>query len=158
MPRQRLWRPGILVASYVFYAAADWHYAFLLAGSTVVNQGAATVIARCGSSRIRRATLITAVSANLASLAVFKYLDFFAASLNNSLGLSLGLLHIALPVGVSFFTFQAISYVADVHRGRAPLARPLDYAIYASFFPHLVAGPIVRATEFIPQLAGPRDA
>ena len=157
MPRQRLWRPFILAASYLFYAAADWHYAFLLAGSTVLNQAAATVIARTDSPKIRKAALTGAIALDLGALAVFKYLDFFAASVNSFLGLSVTLLHIALPVGISFFTFQAISYVVDVHRGKAPLAAPLDYAVYAAFFPHLIAGPIVRATEFVPQLAGPRD-
>jgi len=157
MPRQRLWRPFILVASYYFYAAADWHYVFLLAGSTVVNQAAATVITRQSSVKVRKAVLIAATALDLGTLGVFKYLDFFSDSLSASLGLSLGLLHLVLPVGVSFYTFQAISYVVDVYRGRTPLAGPLDYAIYASFFPHLVAGPIVRASEFVPQLSGPRD-
>ncbi|GAA1997721.1 MBOAT family O-acyltransferase [Catenulispora subtropica] len=157
MPRQRLWRPFILAASYYFYMAADWHYAFLLAGSTVVNQAAATAITRQDSSKVRKTVLFSAIGLDLGALGVFKYLDFFSDSVSRSLGLSLGLLHLALPVGVSFYTFQAISYVVDVHRGRTPLARPLDYAIYASFFPHLVAGPIVRASEFVPQLAGPRD-
>ncbi|MBS2534701.1 MBOAT family protein [Catenulispora sp. NF23] len=157
MPRRRLWRPFILAASYYFYAAADWHYVLLLAGSTVVNQLAATVITRQSSKKVRRAALITAITLDLGALGVFKYLDFFSESINSSLGLSLGLLHLVLPVGVSFYTFQAISYVVDVHRGRTRLANPLDYAVYASFFPHLVAGPIVRASEFIPQLATPRD-
>lgn len=158
MPRQRLWRPFILAASYYFYAAADWHYVFLLAGSTVVNQAAATVITRQPSAKVRKAVLTAAITLDLGTLGVFKYLDFFSDSLSSSLGLSLGLLHLVLPVGVSFYTFQAISYVVDVHRGRTPLAKPLDYAIYASFFPHLVAGPIVRASEFVPQLSGPRDS
>jgi alginate O-acetyltransferase complex protein AlgI len=157
MPRQRLWRPFILAVSYVFYAAVDWRFAFLLAGSTVLNQSAATVIVRSSSARARKGVLVGAITADLGSLAVFKYLDFFAASVNGVLGVSMQLLHLALPVGVSFYTFQAISYVVDVHRGRAPLAKALDYAIYSSFFAHLVAGPIVRATEFVPQLAGPRD-
>ncbi|MBW8803511.1 MAG: MBOAT family protein [Catenulisporales bacterium] len=157
MPRRLLWRPFILAASYYFYAAADWRYAFLLAGSTIVNQTAATVIAHHGKDKLCKAVLIAAISLDLGALGVFKYLDFFSDSVSSSLGLSLGLLHLVLPVGVSFYTFQAISYVVDVHRRRTPLAKPLDYAIYASFFPHLVAGPIVRASEFVPQLAGPRD-
>ena len=157
MSRQRLWRPFILAASYYFYAATDWHYVFLLAGSTVVNQYAATVITRQPSEKVRKAALVGAIGLDLGALGVFKYLDFFSESVNSSLGLSLGLLHLVLPVGVSFYTFQAISYVVDVRRGRTPLAKHLDYAIYASFFPHLVAGPIVRASEFVPQLSGPRD-
>ncbi|MFD0638008.1 MBOAT family O-acyltransferase [Catenulispora yoronensis] len=157
MPRQRLWRPFILAASYYFYAAAGWQYVFLLAGSTAVNQTAATLITRQDSEKVRRAVLVGAIGLNLGALGFFKYLDFFSDTVSNSLGLSLGLLHLVLPIGVSFYTFQAISYVVDVYRGRTPLARPLDYAIYACFFPHLVAGPIVRASEFVPQLDGPRD-
>jgi D-alanyl-lipoteichoic acid acyltransferase DltB (MBOAT superfamily) len=157
MPRRRWWRPFILIASYYFYAATDWHYVLLLAGSTVVNQLAATVITRRAAPKVRKAALITAIILDLGALGAFKYLDFFSDSISSSLGISLGLLHWVLPVGVSFYTFQAISYVVDVYRGRTPLAKPLDYAIYASFFPHLVAGPIVRASEFIPQLTSPRD-
>ena len=74
-----------------------------------------------------------------------------------ALGLPLPLLTIALPIGISFFTFQAITYVVDVKRGDAEPASLIDAAIYLSFFPHLVAGPIVRASEFLPQLKAPRD-
>jgi D-alanyl-lipoteichoic acid acyltransferase DltB (MBOAT superfamily) len=159
MPRQRLWRPFILVASYVFYAAAGWQYIFLLAGSTAVNQAAATYVSREGTPpRRRKAATVATVALDLGALGFFKYFDFFSDTLNQSLGLSLPLLNLLLPIGISFFTFQAISYVVDVYRGRTPLAKLFDYAIYAAFFPHLVAGPIVRASEFVPQLAGPRAA
>ena len=122
MPHQRLWRPFILAASYYFYAAADWHYAFLLAGSTIVNQTAAAVIARQGNAKLRKAVLVATISLDLGALGVFKYLDFFSDSVSSSLGLSLGLLHLVLPVGLSFYTFQAISYIVDVHRRRTPPA------------------------------------
>ncbi len=162
MPHQRAWRRFILAASYFFYACADWRFVILLIASTVVNQVAATASSRAPAAQVRRAALTVAIVFDLGILAVFKYFDFFIGSVNQMLGViglgaPLQLLDIAMPVGVSFYTFQAISYVADVYRGRCPLARPLDYAIYASFFPHLVAGPIVRPGEFIPQLAGPRD-
>ena len=162
MPHQRAWRRFILAASYFFYGCADWRFVILLIASTVVNQVAATASARAPADQVRKAALTVAIVFDLGILAMFKYFDFFIGSANQTLGViglgaPLQLLHIALPVGVSFYTFQAISYVADVYRGRCPLARPLDYAIYASFFPHLVAGPIVRPGEFIPQLAGPRD-
>jgi alginate O-acetyltransferase complex protein AlgI len=93
---------------------------------------------------------------------VFKYYGFFAQGLARllgdlGLGMPLPLLSIALPVGVSFFTFQAISYVVDVKRRLVAPAALIDAAVYLSFFPHLVAGPIVRAREFLPQLAAPRD-
>ena len=162
MAHQRAWRRFILAASYFFYGCADWRFVILLIASTVVNQVAATASSRAPAAQVRRAALTVAIVFDLAILAVFKYFDFFIGSVNQTLGViglgaPLQLLHIALPVGVSFYTFQAISYVADVYRGRCALARPLDYAIYSSFFPHLVAGPIVRPGEFIPQLAGPRD-
>jgi D-alanyl-lipoteichoic acid acyltransferase DltB (MBOAT superfamily) len=93
---------------------------------------------------------------------VFKYYGFFATQLNDALdtvglGLSAPLVAIAIPLGVSFFTFQAISYTVDVYRGRIESGSTIDVALYLSFFPHVVAGPIVRAREFLPQLASPRD-
>jgi D-alanyl-lipoteichoic acid acyltransferase DltB (MBOAT superfamily) len=102
------------------------------------------------------------VAGNLLTLGVFKYYSFFAQAVARvleslSLGVPFPLLTIALPVGISFFTFQAISYTVDVKRGLIEPATLLDTAIYLSFFPHLVAGPIVRAREFLPQLATPRD-
>ena len=99
---------------------------------------------------------------DLLVLAVFKYYassppTWATCSTRSGLGMPLPLLTIALPVGISFFTFQAISYVVDVKRGDAEPASLIDAAVYLSFFPHLVAGPIVRAREFLPQLRAPRD-
>jgi hypothetical protein len=162
MPTPKYWKPFIFAASLAFYAAADWRWVFLLLASIVGNQAAATLISRMARGPGRKAVLITALVGNLALLGVFKYLGFFVDSVT-SLVAAFGfegeqqVLELALPVGISFFTFQAISYVVDVYRGRAPLATPIDTAVYLSFFPHLVAGPIVRATEFIPQLATPRS-
>ena len=162
MPTPKYWKPFIFAASLAFYAAADWHWVFLLLVSIVGNQAAATVISRMARGPGRKAMLIAAVTGNLVLLGAFKYLGFFVDSVT-SLMSAFGfqgeqqVLELALPVGISFFTFQAISYVVDVYRGRAPLAKPIDTAVYLSFFPHLVAGPIVRATEFIPQLATPRS-
>ena len=162
MPTPKYWKPFIFAASLAFYAAADWRWVFLLLASIVGNQAAATVISRMARAPGRKAVLIAAVSGNLLLLGVFKYLGFFVDSVNGLVS-AFGfegeqqVLELALPVGISFFTFQAISYVVDVYRGRAPLAKPIDTAVYLSFFPHLVAGPIVRATEFIPQLATPRS-
>src|SRR5207248_2353819 len=134
----------------------------LLAFSTLWNQTAATLIGRQPEGRVRRWMLGVAVGGNLALLGWFKYFDFFVNSVNEVLdriGLNapLPLLQVALPIGISFFTFQAISYVVDVYKGLIAPARPLDFAIYEAFFPHLVAGPIVRAREFLPQLVAPRD-
>lgn len=108
--------------------------------------------------KIRQITLAVAVIFNLALLAVFKYFDFFISSFQDllesfGLGANLPLLRVVLPVGISFFTFQALSYVIDIYRRKIPAAGLLDFAVFLAFFPQLVAGPIVRASEFLPQLA-----
>jgi D-alanyl-lipoteichoic acid acyltransferase DltB (MBOAT superfamily) len=162
MSRPRLWKPFIIVASYIFYAAASWRFCILLAGITLGNQAAARLIDRTQDERRRKLILGGAVALDLAVLAAFKYYGFFVQSLAHGLddvglGLPLPLLAIALPVGVSFFTFQAISYVVDVKRRVVRPSSLVDVAVYLSFFPHLVAGPIVRAKEFLPQLEAPRD-
>ena len=162
MPHPRAWKPFILVASYVFYGAASAGYALLLAAITLANQAAAILIARARTERGRKQVVAAIVAVDLGVLGLFKYYGFFAdeigASLDSiGLGMPLPLLELALPIGLSFITFQAISYVVDVKRGLLPPASTIDFALYLSFFPHVVAGPIVRAREFIPQLATPRN-
>ncbi len=162
MSRPWLWKPFIVVASYIFYGAASWKFCLLLAGITLGNQLAAKLIAAAPSERRKKAILAAAVTLDLTTLAVFKYYGFFVQDFADALrqvhlGAPLPLLTIALPVGVSFFTFQAISYVVDVKRELVEPGSTIDVAIYLSFFPHLIAGPIVRAREFLPQLASPRD-
>ncbi len=164
MPRPHAWKPVLLVVSYAFYAAADWKFCLLLGGITVGNQIAARAIERVGGGETLagRAICAGAVTGDLAVLGIFKYYSFFVDEINGTLataglGLPLPLATIALPIGVSFFTFQAISYVVDVKRGTIAPAPLLDVGLYLSFFPHLVAGPIVRAREFLPQLEKPRD-
>jgi alginate O-acetyltransferase complex protein AlgI len=162
MPKQRLWKPFIVLASYVFYAAADPRFCILLAAVTLLNQAAAKAIHASEDERRRKWITDVAVALDLGLLAVFKYYGFFAQNVDdllNTWGLSptAPLLSIVLPVGISFFTFQAISYTVDVKRRLVEPASTIDVAIYLSFFPHLVAGPIVRAREFIPQLQGARD-
>src|SRR3954453_10225497 len=162
MPRPTFWKPFILVASYIFYAYANWKFCLLLGGITLGNQAAAKLIGRTEDARRRKAITATAVTLDLAVLGVFKYYGFFVQDIGDvldaiHLGLPIPLLTILLPVGVSFFTFQAISYTVDVYRRLIPPASTIDVAISLSFFSHLVAGPIVRAREFLPQLASPRD-
>lgn len=156
------WRAFMLVASYVFYGWWDWRFCFLLAGSTIVNHAAATALARMHGQRGRRIVLTLALAANLGVLGWFKYYGFLVSSVANALraiGLpaDLPLLQIVLPVGISFFTFQAISYVMDVYRGDLRAYPLVDFAVYLSFFPQLVAGPIVRGGELIPQLRRRQD-
>ncbi len=162
MPNPALWKPFMLAVSLFFYGFTDWRWVFLLLAAIMVNQVAATVVWRAVRPATRKAAMVTAVAVDLALLGVFKYYGFFVDSMASvldrvNLGLPLPLLSVALPIGISFFTFQGISYVVDVYRGDYPLASPIDVAVYLSFFPHVVAGPIVRAREFIPQLATPRD-
>jgi alginate O-acetyltransferase complex protein AlgI len=162
MPHVHRWRPFIIAASYVFYAWWDWRFVFLLAGCTVWNQLFAVRISRAGVQAQRKALLTLALAGNVAVLAYFKYYDFFVSSSDNLLsvvGLSapLELRSVVLPVGISFYTFMAISYVVDTYRGEIVPTTLEKFAAYLSFFPHLVAGPIVRPGELIPQLDKPRD-
>ena len=162
MPRPQIWKPFILAASYVFYAAASPKFCLLLAGITLANQAGAQIVHRTESERRRKLVVGITVALDLAVLGVFKYYGFFSQEINAlleraHLGLPVPLAAIALPVGISFITFQAISYTVDVHRRLLPPAKTIDVGLYLSFFPHLVAGPIVRAREFLPQLASPRD-
>ncbi|WP_419927068.1 MBOAT family O-acyltransferase [Candidatus Poriferisocius sp.] len=146
------WKLFLLGASYWFYAAWDARFVLLLVGMTLGNAIAAAINVRAGREWVRKAAVAGGVTLSLGVLAFFKYYDFFTDSLDRNLGISSPALDIVLPVGVSFFTFQAISYIVDLHRGRTEEATLLDFAVYLSFFPQLVAGPIVRATEFLPQL------
>lgn len=157
------WKQFMLVASYVFYGYWDWRFLALLAASTVTNEVLAVAIARSSGDRRRVSRLVAGgVAANLVTLGFFKYYGFFVTSLVNalhpfSLDPPLPLLQLVLPIGISFFTFQAISYLVDVSRHRVAPAPLLDFALYLSFFPHLVAGPVVRASEFLPQVRRTRD-
>ena len=162
MPHPRVWKPFILASSYLFYAAASPRYALLLAGVTLANQAGALLVERSEDERRRRLIMAATVAVDLGALGLFKYYGFFAGEIGSfldslGLGMPLPLLTLALPIGLSFITFQAISYVVDVKRGLLRPASTLDFALYLSFFPHVVAGPIVRAREFIPQLASPRN-
>lgn len=150
------WKVLILAASAVFYGYWDWRFLGLLATLIMVNEIVAVAVHRSRDQVQRRRLTAAAVVFDLALLGVFKYYGFFVASLEDSFGWEGPALDIVLPVGISFFTFQAISYVVDVKRGEATPAPLLDFAVYLSFFPQLVAGPIVRATEFLPELRAGR--
>ena len=149
------WKLFVLGASYWFYAAWDRRFVLLLVAMTLVNAAAARMNRRFTRPAARRAAVAAGVAFDLGVLAFFKYYGFFTQSLESSFGISSPALSIVLPIGISFFTFQAISYVVDVHRGDTSPAPLLDFAVYLAFFPQLVAGPIVRATEFLPQMRFP---
>jgi alginate O-acetyltransferase complex protein AlgI len=148
----------LLLASYVFYGYWDWRFLSLILLSTLVDYFVALELTR----RKRRGPLLFSLVFNLGLLGVFKYADFFvreAVMLFNRLGLDIPppVLGIVLPVGISFYTFQTLSYTVDVYRGQTPAARNfLDFALYVSFFPQLVAGPIERSTSLMPQILRPR--
>jgi D-alanyl-lipoteichoic acid acyltransferase DltB (MBOAT superfamily) len=151
----------LVVASYYFYAQWDWRFCLLLAGSSALSYIAGQLIDRASDERRARTILGIAVALHLGLLGIFKYFDFFISSANQ-LARLLGLEHevpfieILLPVGISFFTFHGISYITDVYRRDVAVCRnPLDMLLYMSFFPQLVAGPIVRAAYFLPQLVRP---
>ena len=155
------WRKGwLLLASYAFYAAWDWRFLGLILLSTLVDFGCGLRI-HAAPPASRRRWLAVSVITNLGLLAAFKYLGFFvdsAAALLAWLGLPCPTesLRLVLPIGISFYTFQSMSYTIDVHRGTlAPTRSLLDFALFVAFFPQLVAGPIVRARDFLPQLAAP---
>ncbi len=162
MPRRLHWKLFMLAASYVFYGWWNVRFIGLIAGVTLINHLGATAVSRLPLGRTRRLVLTLTIAADLSVLAYFKYYGFFVSSITNTLasvgvGASLPFLQIVLPVGVSFFTFQAISYVVDVHRGDTDAVPLLDFAVYLAFFPQLVAGPIVRAAELVPQLRRRQD-
>jgi alginate O-acetyltransferase complex protein AlgI len=175
--RVRLQNALLLGASYVFYGWWDWRFLGLLAFTSAVDFVAGLLL-ECPSAdlrrgpsepavdvrlaRIRRAVLGCSLLANLGVLAFFKYFNFFtdsAAQALETLGLTVhtASLNVILPVGISFYTFQSMSYTIDVYRGSIRAERnPIHFALFISFFPQLVAGPIVRAANMLPQLNQPR--
>ena len=160
-PHPGPWKLFMIAASYFFYAWWDWRFTFLLATSTVIAQVGGSVVHRA-SGRKRKAALWSTLALLVGLLAWFKYYGFLAVNVDNAMhfvdgGRPLPLLTITLPVAISFFTFMAISYVFDIYRGVLTPARAIDTAVYLSFFPHLVAGPIVRGTELLPQIRRRRD-
>ena len=142
--------------SYYFYYKSSGFYFFLLAVVTISDFLIAQVMSRTASKSGRKWLVALSLLVDLGLLAYFKYTNFFGHIFSQISGMPWHDLDIFLPVGISFFTFQSLSYTIDVYRGRIkPLNRLLDYAFYVSFFPQLVAGPIVRAADFIPQIRKP---
>jgi alginate O-acetyltransferase complex protein AlgI len=149
----------LVAASYLFYSAWNPNYLFILFGSSLGNYLLALWMGSLPDGRQRKLLLWLGVAGNLALLGVFKYFNFFVANFSNllsSLGINANLpfLEVALPVAISFITFHALSYLIDVYRRELqPTKSLVDILLYISFFPHLVAGPIVRAKDFLTQTA-----
>lgn len=147
-----------LAGSYLFYAWWDYRFVVLIAFSTLTDYYLSLLIDGHHDPRRRKKWLVVSIVLNLVVLGFFKYFNFFIESANDFFGLTgsdahFNALHIILPVGISFYTFQSMSYTIDVYRKVIPPERDLiRFATFISFFPQLVAGPIVRAVDFIPQL------
>ena len=153
----------LLLASYFFYGWWDWRFLCLMIASTVIDYLIAIKIADTEDQRLRRSLLILSLVINFSILGFFKYFNFFADSLHTSLSalgvqVSLPLLRIILPPGISFYTFQEVAYIVDVYAGRVPASRSFfDYGLFISLFPHLIAGPIQRPSHLLPQVQKPRE-
>lgn len=145
----------ILLASYYFYASWNARLIVLILASTVVDYWLGLALESSAGSRRRKLLLLLSLVLNLGLLGFFKYYNFFASSLATLLSLpekSL-LLRIVLPIGISFYTFASLSYTIDIYRRKIPAVRSLlDYAFFIAFFPHLIAGPIIRARQFMGQV------
>lgn len=152
-PFSRLRNIILLAASLFFYGYGEPKFVFVMVASIAFNYLLALILSGTDNERMRKLLLLLAVCGNLGLLFVYKYLGFVTANLNHFFP-SLPVLQIALPIGISFFTFQALSYVVDVYRGDTPVQRnPLYVALYISFFPQLIAGPIVRYKTIELQIA-----
>jgi alginate O-acetyltransferase complex protein AlgI len=153
----------LLISSYYFYACWNWHFLFLLFFSTFLDYFTGIQISISQKSGLRKFWFILSMVMNLGFLAVFKYYNFFIGSFSDLLSqiglpVSFKVLSIVLPVGISFYTFHGISYVVDIYKGRIKAERNLiDYSLFVSFFPLLVAGPIERATHLLPQIKKQRE-
>ncbi len=158
---KRLKNPFLLVASYYFYMCWNAAYALLMLFSTAVTFACGLLSERAGKKRART-YLALSLLLNLAVLFFFKYFNFASYALTRlsfalGFGISFPSLNVLLPVGISFYTFQALGYTVDVYRGSIPAERSfVDYALFVSFFPQLVAGPIERTANMLPQLKKPR--
>ena len=152
---QLLWQNlFVLSASYVFYGWWNWRLLILIAITSLSSWGTAIGITSSQHIRKKKAWLSFNIILNLGILAVFKYYDFFVSSFCNAFGLDASsvVLHLLLPVGISFYTFQALSYSIDVYRGKISATKDIiAFFAYIAFFPQLVAGPIERATNLLPQ-------
>jgi len=159
----RLQNVLLLVSSYFFYACWDYRFLFLLVFSTLLDYFTGIKIHEAKNMASRRFWLWLSITVNLGFLGVFKYYNFFAHSFAEGLSLlgmkvNPGTLNVILPVGISFYTFHGLSYVIDLYKDRIkPERNFIDYSVFVSFFPLLVAGPIERATHLLPQILKKRE-
>ena len=143
----------LLLFSLVFYGWGEPKLLFLMIFTILMFYGCGLMIGRCQSRKGKKAWLTVSVVISIGLLAIFKYADFFIDSFNAVTGLSVPLLRLALPVGISFYTFQSLSYTIDVYRGNVPAQKnPISFGAYVALFPQLIAGPIVRYVDVAREL------
>ncbi len=143
----------LLLFSLVFYAWGEPKYVFLMIATIVLFYGCGLAIDKCRTQKGKKFWLIVSIVISLALLAVFKYADFFLGSINSVAGTSIPLLKLALPIGISFYTFQCLSYTVDLYRGNAAVQKNIiSFGAYVSLFPQLIAGPIVRYVDVAREL------
>ncbi len=158
------WVLWLTVMSLVFYGSWDWRYLGLLGAATILDYTVGGLLGREEREDRRRALVLTSIIGNLGMLALFKYSDFAAEGLENLLRLlgypvTVPRLGVALPIGISFYSFQTLSYSIDIYRRQLkPAKNLLEFFFFIAFFPQLVAGPIVRASQFLPQIEAPPEA
>lgn len=152
---KRLKNTVLMLVSLFFYAWGEPKYVLLMVATILVNYGLGLLIEKYRGKVLSKVFVVLSVCVCLASLGYFKYADFFIENFNAVTGLSLPLLRIALPIGISFYTFQILSYTVDVYRGDVPAQKnPVNLAAYVTMFPQLIAGPIVRYSDIEKQLVG----
>lgn len=149
----------LLAASLFFYSWWNIAYLPLILTSMIVNYAIGTSFSQaCSAKAIKKLSLLTfGIAANVGLLAYFKYSDFLIENLNNVFGGEVSLLHLTLPLAISFFTFQQIAYLVDAYKGQTREYDFLNYAVFVSFFPQLIAGPIVHHREMMPQFSRARN-
>lgn len=145
------------LASLFFYAWWDYRYLPLLLGSIVFNYWCGRRIVQARGAA-RRHTLVLGIVADLALLGYFKYADFFLSSVNALAGTQWPLLHVLLPIGISFFTFTQIAFLVDAYQGKVDEANFVHYVLFVTYFPHLIAGPVLHHKEMMPQFADPKTS
>lgn len=147
----------LVLASFVFYGYNNPRYVPIILGSILINYLLSQGMLGSKSKGLRICLLLLGICGNLGVLFLFKYHDFFADNLNHAFSLHLSLHYWVLPLGISFFTFQQLSYVIDSYTHRVPRYNFLDYSLFVTFFPQLIAGPIVLHSEIVPQFADPKN-
>ncbi|MCM1025745.1 MAG: hypothetical protein NC432_04880 [Roseburia sp.] len=154
--RYELAKAALILMSLWFYAFFHWSYVFILLASILVNYGISVwMLKKAGNHGFRRFLLIAGIVLNLGVIGYYKYLDFMFGSINDFFGTQLPLLRVLMPLGISFFTFQQISWLVDSWRGEIRPCSFTDYALFVTFFPQLVAGPIVTGQEMLSQFSDP---